>query len=138
MLLPKPVLGRLAICLTPILLCTAEARAQADVKLERDKRHVVSRMHQLIHGGKRDCQNAALSELREFNDTLTSLRASNQDFFRLFEKSPYFLNPQGPYKEALEVQADPKNCVAALWLLRGLLDPEGQKVMQGYVELLRK
>jgi hypothetical protein len=138
MLTANPQAARLAMYAASIVLWSTEACAQADSKLEREKRHVVSRMHQLLHVGKRDCQNATAAELQQFNDGLASLRARNKDFFQLFEASPYFLNPQGPYNLALEGTADPQNCGAALWLLNGLLDPEGQKVMQSYAELLRK
>ena len=131
-------LPRLAICLASMFLWIAEAFSQEDVELERQKRHVVSRLHQLFHIGKRSCRGAAPTEFREFNDGVATLRARNRDFFRLFETSPYFLNPQGLYKEALETPVAPQDCGTALWLLRGLLDPEGQKVMGGYLELLRK
>lgn len=128
--------GRLIIAVAMLAVTASQAGAQELSKAEREKRHTVNRMVELMAIGKYDCQNASASE---WNSTREKLRAANPEFFRLLEASVYFRQAQATAAADQSAQApEPGKCEFALGMFKALLEPEGQKEMHKYRTLLAK
>jgi hypothetical protein len=126
-----------------LAVLAAQALAQPDEKVERERKKIVFRTCQLLETGHRFCPKAAAPERQRFKVAHAKLRTGNAEFYRLFRASPYFVPAQADLATLGDLPPVGGNsqeaCEATLWLLEGMVNtPEGKKVLDEYAALLRK